>query len=430
MSRKTMALALVLAALSGTAFAGTSGEGFKTGTCALDPGAILPGSTGRVIHVPGDAGTIQAGVDLANEGDTVLIGPGVYHEAVKVRTPGLRIRGTDRNAVVLDGESTLDIGIDATQADRTLIENMTAHHFRRHGFFWFQDKGYWGRYLTAYNNGLYGIYAFDSRCGQLDHSYTSGNADSGFYIGECYPCDAVVTDIVAERNALGYSGTNAGGNLTLRDSIWRNNAMGIVPNSLDGESRPPQQGVIIRNNTVENNNNQTAPGVSIAGTYYGAGIVIAGGENNQVYGNAVTNHLLAGIAIAPLPDQHVWIPSGNTIWGNTVSHDAVLYPDSYDLAQAAVAGPNNCWADNAAATTAPAVLTTVWACGQMQTAPGGDPRVEAALAEGAAGINGRAPSDWRTWAPPGPQAQQPDDNGDGDFSNDGAVDRWLPALGL
>ncbi|WP_433971235.1 hypothetical protein [Tunturiibacter lichenicola] len=32
----------------------------------------------RTIHVPGDASTIQAGINTANAGDTVSIGPGTY----------------------------------------------------------------------------------------------------------------------------------------------------------------------------------------------------------------------------------------------------------------------------------------------------------------------------------------------------------------
>ncbi len=52
-----------------------------------------------------------------------------------------------------------------------------------------------------------------------------------------------------------FSGTNAGGNLVISNSIWRNNMSGIAPNTLDSEPNPPQNGDTIINNLVENNNN-------------------------------------------------------------------------------------------------------------------------------------------------------------------------------
>lgn len=396
-------------------------DGFDTTSCAYPAGTPMPGS-GAVRNVPADYPTIQAAVDAANEGDTILLAAGTYHESTYVTKPGLRIRGVDRNAVIVDGQTTREIGFEVT-ADRVAVENMTVHSFREHGVRWINQHGYWGRYLTAYNNGLYGVFAFGSRCGQMDHSYTSGNADSGFYIGQCYPCDAVIHDVVAEGNAIGYSGTNAGGNLLVRDSVWRDNALGIVPNSLDGEARPPQRGAEFKNNLVADNNRIDAPGVGIAGTFYGVGFALAGATNNGVIGNTVTDHKYAGIAVTPLPDRNVWVPTGNVVWGNTVTHDATRFPDAWDLAQGGASGMNNCWADNTFAVSAPPSIQDIYSCALPTTAPGGDPRVEALLGQALAGLGGRAPADWRTWPAPGPQPTQTVDL-------DGALDGWLPALGL
>lgn len=424
MNKKLAALAaaLVLAGLAPIAANAThSVPGFETSSCKYPADKPLPGS-GAVRSVPQAYATIQAAVDAAAEGDSVVIAPGVYNESITVNTPGLRIRGTDRNGVVLDGQTTLEVGFEV-KSDRVVVENMTVHSYKEHGVRWFEQTGYWGRYVTAYNNGLYGLFAFGSRCGQFDHSFTSGNADSGFYIGECYPCDARIHDVHAFQNAIGYSGTNAGGNLVIRDSVWDENALGLVPNSLDGEERPPQRGATFQNNVIHNNNKIDAPGVGIAGQYFGGGIVIAGGTNNSVTGNTITDHALAGIAVTPLPDRNVWIATGNTVWGNTVNHDAAQFPDAFDLAQGASSGFDNCWADNVFGNSAPDKIQDIWSCALPTTPPGGDPRVEQSLVLGAAALNGRTPGAWQTWPAPGPKTTQSADL-------DGPVDSWLPALGI
>jgi hypothetical protein len=429
----TVALgALPLLAAPGLAQART---GFDTDSCALT--GPVPGS-GVVHTVTAGLGTIQDAVNAAAPGDAIVIGPGVYNEAVYVDTANLLIHGFDRNLTVLDGGSTItapgkNIGIQI-DADHVVVENLTVHNYTEHGVRWGGSydegpessvNGYWGRYLTAYDNGSYGIFAKNSRCGQWDHDFASGNADSGFYIGQCFPCDGVITLSESTGNALGYSGTNAGGNLTLRDSSWHDNGLGIVPNSLNGEERPPQRGINIEHNDIVNNNQSDAPGAGIAGTFFGSGIVIAGGSSNTVIGNTVTGHLEAGIALAPLPDPNpdkatqspIYIPSGNTVWGNHVSGSGTA-----DLVQGLASGPNNCWSDNEFTTSAPpAVLETVWSCGLPLTPPGGDPRVELSLVLGVAGLNGRVQSPWQTWPAPGPQTNQPTGL---------PITPWLPALGF
>ncbi len=134
-------------------------------------------------------------------------------------------------------------------------------------------------YLTAHDNGDYGIYAFDSVDRLFEYSYGSGNRDSAFYIGQCYPCNAVVTDVVSEANGLGFSGTNAGGELYLINSVYRDNMGGIVPNSLDTELLPPQREAHIAGNLVIDNNNAEAPTKGLARLAWGEGIVIGGGRN-------------------------------------------------------------------------------------------------------------------------------------------------------
>ena len=158
---------------------------------------------------------IQDAVDNANTGDLVLIGPGVYNESITVTTSYITLRGTDRNKVIIDGEFMSENGIQIYETDGVTVENLSVRNFTLNGVYWNTSKGFKGSYLTVYNNGDYGFYAFNSTDGIFDNVYASGHHDSGIYIGQCYPCNSLIFDNVVEGNALGYSGTNAGGHLYL-----------------------------------------------------------------------------------------------------------------------------------------------------------------------------------------------------------------------
>lgn len=325
----------------------------------VGPGPETPPlAPGRTIRVPADQPTIQRAVDAADPGDLVLVARGVYAEGVLVRTPFLTIRGEDRNETILDGEYRRANGVAVIEADGVAIENLTARHFELNGFYWAGVNGYRGSYLTAYANGDYGIYAFDSAWGRFEHSYVSGNPDSGFYIGQCKPCHAVITDVVAAENALGYSGTNAGGDLALVNSEWRDNMAGIVPNTLDSEALAPQDDVLIAGNHVHDNDRLDVPAQSYPYAAFGIGILVSGGRNDEIRGNLVEDHPTYGIAVLPIIDSNLWTSGGNEVRGNVVRRSGEA-----DLALGAPSGGRDCFADNDHATSLPAGLESIGGCG-------------------------------------------------------------------
>ncbi|MGH2636992.1 MAG: PLDc N-terminal domain-containing protein, partial [Actinomycetota bacterium] len=364
-----------------------------------------PELPGALVRVPEDAPTIQAAVDAAEPGGLVLIAPGVYEEAVVVTTPFLTIRGLDRNRTILDGGFELDNGIQVIEADGVAIENLTARHYLLNGFLWSSVFGYRGSYLTAYNDGDYGLYAYDSAYGQFDHSYASGHPDAGFYVGQCQPCHAVITDVVAENNALGFSGTNAGGALFVVNSEWRNNMSGIVPNTLDSEELAPQRDAVIAGNWVHDNNNADAPVKAISYPSLGIGIIVNGGRDNLVTQNLVEDHVNFGIALLPSPDEHIWLTQGNEIRDNLVrgSGDA-------DLALAAPAAGGDCFDGNEFSTSLPAALEWRNGCGSwLRPMAGGS--FGAAMGPLTRYLDARSgdldAGDWRTQPAPPPQDDMP-----------------------
>ncbi len=329
------------------------------------------GTQSGTLHVPSDYPTIQKAVDAAKPGSLVLVAPGVYREAVTVSNERIVIRGEKRDSTILDGEFKRDNGFKVL-ADGVAIENMTARNFTKNGFFWTGVKGYRGSYLTAIRNGDYGIYAFDAVNGQFDHDYGAGSPDAGFYIGQCYPCNAVITDSIAEWNGIGYSGTNAGGNLLIVNSIWRYNRVGIVPNSETGEENPPERETTIVGNTVYGNNNAKSAAIDIAQTAIGNGILIAGGVDNTIEKNLVYNHDIAGIGVIPLPEK-VLSPENknarnfdarrNTVRDNVVRESRVSDLMLVTTLDSAKDAGRNCFSGNTYGTSLPPNLESYVPCG-------------------------------------------------------------------
>lgn len=370
------------------------------------PAGTEPASDG-IRRVPDDYPSIQAAVDAAAEGDLVLIAPGVYREAVDVVTDDLTIRGLDRDGVVLDGEFDLDNGIRVLGANGVAIENLTTQNYTNNGLFWIQSTGYRASYVTTYRTGNYGIYVFDSVQGQIEFAHTVGSRDAGVYIGQCYPCDAVVTDVVSSHNGIGYSGTNSGGNLVIVHSDWHNNRVGLVPNSGTYELCYPQRDTTIVGNRVWDNNQPDTPAIDTALLTQGNGILVAGGIGNTIERNRVDDHVRTGIGLVPfleetpnddLPTEDEWtlscadareleivVPDEPLLWDsydNVVRDNVVTDSGEADLAVASAGGDvatfRNCFSGNTFATSAPFEIETLapcegegrgdWAAGDLEVA--------------------------------------------------------------
>jgi hypothetical protein len=390
-------LAAPVLALTATALLPTAAvaqDGSDVGPGRETPPA-LPGDT---LLVPQDEPTIQAAVDAAEPGGLVLVSPGVYREAVVVSVPFITIRGADRNGTILDGEFSLETGISVVEADGVVIENLTARNYTSSAIEWIRVFGYRGSFLTAYNDGEYGLVAFDSVYGQFDRSYASGHPEAGFAVVGCHPCHAVVTDVLAENNATGFSGTNAGGELLVVNSEWRENASGISLRTTDDRPFAPQGDVLIAGNWVHDNDNADAPSVRGSYPWLGTGIVVDGGRDNLVTQNVVEDHTGLGIALLAGVEADTWLTHANEVRGNVVRASGVS-----DLALGAPAGGDDCFSDNAFATSLPVTLEWTNGCDSwFRSMPGGSIGIAWAVIVRAIEASGDLETaDWRTQpAPP------------------------------
>ncbi|MFC3892651.1 nitrous oxide reductase family maturation protein NosD [Lentzea rhizosphaerae] len=315
---------------------------------------------GPEINVPAQLNTIQAAVDAAQEGATILVAPGVYKETVQVRTRGLTIRGAQRGSVIIDGEVKRTNGIVVTAPDVS-VQNLTVRNHTLNGVLitGLSENGGMGRgsngytkldtqkfpplqgfrvsYVTASNNALYGIYAFDAQHGVIEQSYASGSADSGFYVGQCKPCDIVVRGNVAERNAVGYEGTNASGRMYVLGNRFSGNRVGMTSNSDYQEAFVPQEDATFVGNLVSDNSEALSP--AQADGAFGLGVGIAGGTKNLLSRNLITGNPGTGVALGSSEDLP---PVDNRFDDNVIVRNGqdVLY-----AATKRAPGRNNCFDD-------------------------------------------------------------------------------------
>jgi hypothetical protein len=345
-----------------------------------------------VLHVPADFPTISDAVDDATPGDLILVAPGTYKESVIVDVKDVTVRGESRNGTIIDGEGIRPYGVVGI-ADGTRVENLTTHSHLYYGVLITgvhtkdgpEARGATGYapfdpdefpplqrfsvdHVTAYNNGLYGIYAFNSQQGSITNSYASGSADSGIYVGQCRDCGTLVSDNVAERNAIGFENANASDSVVLTGNRFSANRVGMTVISNYQEAFTPQHGNLIVGNVITDNNSDTSP--SHAEGAFGVGIGIEGGQDNVFASNLVTGHTVAGLVLSNTEDLPA---TGNRVESSSFSENAV---DVANTSSQQSPATGNCAADTPLASVTPLELDLSDCAGALPQAAGTLPSVE------------------------------------------------------
>jgi hypothetical protein len=315
---------------------------------------------------------------------------------VIIAKPGIHLRGMNRNRVVVDGtkpgkgkacsnkEARQDLGVkgsDGTplgrngilvyKANNVSVENLTVCNFlggagsAGNEIWWNGGDGsgkigmgpFKGTYLNATSTYFkstdtaagYGLFSSNSRGpGLWDHTYASNFDDSDYYIGACAQvCNQTMNHAHAQYSALGYSGTNSGGQLLVENSEFDHNKDGFDTNSQNNDDTPsPQDGAcpnggtspiththscwVFTHNFVHDNNNPNVPGAGVAAAGpVGTGMSVSGGRDNTIVGNRFENNGAWGIILVPYPDTET-PPPGQDCQGGVNSgppSNACLYDD-------------------------------------------------------------------------------------------------------
>lgn len=260
-------------------------------------------ATSLVVH-PGES--IQAAVDAATPGDTIVVLPGTYHEAVCVTTDGIDLRGD--GAIILPPAeppaspcALIPAGIFllgqvdfATGAVIDPISNGSVSGFRVEGFeasgilmFGGENVDIVGN--TAVDNEEYGIARFISTGGTLRANRVTGSGEAGLYLGDSPNANATIVGNTASDN--GFFG------IFVRDSsngsVVGNTSTGNCVGLIVFASHAPAEHWTIKGNRVHDNT-KACGGGDEGMPASGMGIALAGAGHTAITGNVVTGNRATG----------------------------------------------------------------------------------------------------------------------------------------
>jgi cytochrome c peroxidase len=195
---------------------------------------------------------IQDGIELAEDGDTVIVKYGEYFETLMIDKSNITIIGNENNGKlpVLDGRNILpDAGVGTgsnIEINGFVIKNYTAN-----GLMLNRSKAVTFRNIHCENTGLYGLYPVECVGVLVEDCSVTGISDAGIYIGQS-------KDIIVNCKII--------------------------------------------NNYVYNNNhvNFGEPGSIVSNVPQGTGLMIMAGDSVEVTGNRFHNNQSFGVSVIGL----------------------------------------------------------------------------------------------------------------------------------
>lgn len=338
----------------------------------------------RVIRV---ATTIQAAVDAAGPGDTVVVPPGTYRESVLIDKSDLTLRGS--RGAVIDAHGFTN-GIRVGTGEETpgpngfpvcppltlrnvTIDGLTVLNAEDNGILLIGVDGFRVRSGRYVDNQEYGVFPRCSTSGLVEGNLAEGANDTGIYVGN--DTNVTVRGNRAVGNTSGFEVENSS-SVVVHGNHATGNTAGILVFVLPGLPRTTTDHVLVESNVVMRNNRPNpvppASGEDLGLVPTGSGILDIAGDEVTFRHNVVVGNGTAGIAILATPfaglDPRVEPNPDRTRVADNVILRNGLHPDPLRAGGRAAdivydgSGTENCFARNTFGTDFPSGITAQFPC--------------------------------------------------------------------